>query len=140
MRFLLLRGVSLKSVEMRGDSKVALAWMDDASTRGSFASRAIALLALLSARQNIYISETIHIFGDENGKADKLSRKHSVHEVMGPEIIDMARGPEMKVMIAKVLEFCNPMVEEKVLEMEFDIFWERVIPFIDSLSITPSRE
>ena len=138
MRFLLQKGVHLSAINLRDDSKVALAWMDDASTRGSFASRAIALLALLSARQQIFISETIHIFGEENGKADKLSRKQSVLDVLGPGVPDMALIPGMSVIITRILELCNPMVGKKHLEMEFDIFWKEVIPFVDSLSNTPS--
>ena len=132
-KYLRDNGIHLSSIALRGDSKVALAWMDNESTKGSFATRAIALLALTSARKEIFISETIHIFTNENNLADKLSRNYSVNSIFNNKVIDIMSYTGMMENKEKILTFCDPMIGRKNEEENFDSFWKSIIPFIDSL-------
>jgi ribonuclease HI len=79
----------IDSVSFRGDSEVALTWMDKQKSESSMASRACSVLALMVTRNNIRINYVEHVPAAQNEECDRLSRDELVISVFGTSVPDL---------------------------------------------------
>ena len=110
---------------------------------GKFATRGASVLAILATHFNVHICVTEHVLAEFNVPCDTLSRDGSVKDVLGAEAIIFCDDKLTDQLINTAINLCNPMVGREELPDEFDAFWGRVVPFVDSIildlpSSTPS--
>ena len=63
--------------------------------------------------------------------------------MLGAKAIDFCDDKSTKQLINTAIDLCSPMVGREKLPDEFEAFWGRVVPFVDSVilnlpSFTPS--
>ena len=124
----------IDSVSFRGDSEVALTWMDKQKSKSSMANRACSVLALIVTRSNIMVDCVEHVPASQNKKCDKLSRGKTVRQVLGRSVPDLITTvPGAMGVVTEILDLCNPCMEEEEDEDTFEVFWSRASQLADHL-------
>ena len=124
----------IDSVSFRGDSEVALTWMDKQKSKSSMANRACSVLALLVTRSNIMVDCVEHVPASQNVECEKLFRGKSVREVLGKYVPDLITVvPGAVGVVAEIIDLCNPRMEVEEDESTFEVFWSRASELADRL-------
>jgi hypothetical protein len=133
-------GERIESVSFRGDSEVALTWMDKQKSKSSMASRACSVLALIVTRNNIRVDYVEHVPAAQNDECDRLSRDESVVKVFGTSVPDLAAtSPETVGVVSEILDLCNPRLEGEESEDNFEVFWVQASRLADRISLPPRQ-
>ena len=141
---LALLGVRNVSLEIEGDSKTALSWAHTHCFRSRNATRASVVFTLVCLAFGFTISESSHISGEENWRADILSRMvetESVEQALerighpGLPVIRLSDNQHAK----DLLECCEPDRDDKVMGVkEFTPVWAKIRKALRMLEGTKS--
>ena len=124
-------GIKKVDIEVRGDSKIALAWAKSNVTKGGRAATAAVIFKMLCLMFGINVKETSHISAKDNYRCDRLSRLiESGQEIIslmydfgfkGKRILQL----ESDTAVISLIEHCNPFVLFNN-EGDFATFWNSI--------------
>jgi hypothetical protein len=124
-------GIRGEGVKLRGDSKTALKWGREEKVKGAEALNAAIVMAAVCVRCGIEISDSEFKSGDENWKADALSRRiqkgRNIRDIMtsigfgDKPVIEIDEDPTAN----RLLEACRPDVSVGS-EKQFRVLWKEI--------------
>jgi hypothetical protein len=128
---LITLGVRGEGVKLRGDSKTALKWGREEKVKGVEAINAAIVMAAICVRFGIEVNDSEFISGEDNWKADDLSRSiqkgRSVREIMtsmgfgDKPVIEIDNGSAA----SRLKEACRPGVGVGS-EQQFITLWKEI--------------
>jgi hypothetical protein len=124
-------GVRAEGVRLRGDSKTALKWGREEKVKGAEAINAAIVMATICVKFGIEVNDSEFISGEDNWKADDLSRSiqkgRSVKDIM--EDIGFGDKPVINInddpAANRLTEACRPGVGIES-ETEFIALWKEI--------------
>jgi hypothetical protein len=124
-------GIRGEGVRLRGDSKTALKWGREEKVKGAEALNAAIVMAAICVRCGIEIVDSEFISGEENWKADALSRRiqkgRNIREIMVS--IGFGDKPVIEIdrdtIAARLIEACRPGVKVGS-ETRFRALWSEI--------------
>jgi ribonuclease HI len=123
-------GLTKCSVELRGDSITALSWAESGRFKSDLVGNASSVFIL----QNIYLEVTInrvkHIAGKDNWRADLLSRKGTIRQLMEKDQL-MGSFTQVQLNGDRIIQLCNPRNETNS-EAEFISMWLQIRHVLES--------
>ena len=126
----------LDTIEFRGDSEVALTWMDKLNSKSDLSTKACMILTLITTRLDITVSGCEHVFAEYNKICDDLSRDIPVIEACQYGTSDLLIPSfNNNDMVEELLILCTPNVGV-VNESDSDHkrWWLQATTFITKLS------
>jgi hypothetical protein len=124
-------GIRGEGVKLRGDSKTALKWGREEKVKGAEALNAAIVMAAVCVRCGIEINDSEFKSGEENWKADALSRRiqkgRNIKDIMtsigfgDKPIIEIDEDPTAN----RLLEACRPDVRVGS-EKQFRLLWNEI--------------
>ena len=124
IRLTIINNECLDSVEFRGDSEVALSWMDKLKSKSNLATKSCMMLTLISTRLNITVSGCEHVPAINNQVCDDLSRHYSVETSCPTGTIDLSDSiPNCNVIMYDLIQLCDPIEGADEKEGDHESWW-----------------
>ena len=126
-------------VNLRGDSKTALAWAKDMKAKSDLASGAAALLTLMCVQLGIRVGQTSHLRAEDNWPTDIISRDDdSARAIQALADRDPSRFSTLEAMWLEVeyaawLDVCNPL-RDTLEDADFARTWADAQVLISNLA------
>jgi hypothetical protein len=124
-------GIRGEGVRLRGDSKTALKWGREEKVKGAEALNAAIVMAAICVRCGIEIVDSEFISGEENWKADALSRRIQKGRNIRDIMVSIGFGDKPVVEIdqdpiaSRLLEACRPGTKVGS-EKQFRALWSEI--------------
>ena len=135
VRLTIINKENLDSVEFRGDSEVALSWMDKLKSKSNLATKSCMMLTLIATRLDITVSGCEHVPAIDNQICDDLSRHYSVLESCPIGTHDLLKTiPNGNLIINELIQLCDPLIGVDEKEGDHESWWELANSFMTRLT------